>query len=227
MIRAVLFDFYDTLVYVEEAPYQMVRQQMAERLGMAVKELAQRMRGYRDERMLGLIGTTEDQMRRLLADLGRPVDEATVAELSRLERQGLIGSAHPYPSTFQTLRDLRQRGYQLGLVSNASRTGEEVMEHLGFRAYFDAFVVSHAVKVLKPHPAIFLRACTDLKVEPMECAFVADGGFSELDAAHSLGMVAIKIVQPLQSPDYGSSEHFDYEIHDLSDLVGLIGERIA
>lgn len=225
MIRAVLFDFYDTLVYVDEAPYRVAREQMAARLGLSVQELAQRMRSYRDERMLGLIGSTEDQMRRLLRDLNRPADEDLVAELARMERQGLIGSAHPYPSAFRTLRRLRQQGYLLGLVSNASQTGEEVMVHFGFRAYFDAFVVSHAVGLLKPDPAIFLRACTDLNVEPNECAFVADGGFNELDAAHSLGMLAIKIVQPLQSSDYGSSAFFDYEIHDLSDLIGLLGEH--
>jgi putative hydrolase of the HAD superfamily len=226
MVKAVLFDFYDTLVYVEDAPYEKTRHEMASLLDVTTRELASRMRSYRDERMLGVIGTAEDQMRRLLTDMGRPVDECMVQELATLERKGLIGSAHPYDSTFPTLRTLRQKDYKLGLVSNASRTGEEVMDSLGFRPYFDCFVVSYVVGLLKPDPAIFLRACTDLNVEPTDCVFVADGGFSELDAAHSLGMATVKVTQPLQSPDYGSSEYFDWEIHDLGELTGLLEERI-
>ena len=52
--------------------------------------------------------------------------------------------------------------------------------------------------------------------------FVADGAFTELDAAKSLGMVAVKIEQAHQSGDYGTSTSFDHRVGRLTEVLDLL-----
>src|SRR5665647_1236248 len=88
-----------------------------------------------------------------------------------------------------------------GLLSNVSDGAAVPIYHLGVDALFHQMILSHEVGLLKPDPAIFRLACERLGVPPEETAFVADGGFSELDAAFDMGIYSIQVVQENQSPD--------------------------
>ena len=75
---------------------------------------------------------------------------------------------------------------------------------------------------MKPDPAIYHHAAEALGVPLTASMFVADGAFTELDAAKALGMVAVKIEQPHQSGDYGTSTSFDHQIERLTEVLGLL-----
>jgi beta-phosphoglucomutase family hydrolase len=83
----------------------------------------------------------------------------------------------PYESTVQLIRELRERGVAIGLVS-ASRNAEEVLAGAGVLELFDARVdgVVSAERGLpgKPDPATFLEAARELNVEPGRAAVVED-----------------------------------------------------
>jgi HAD superfamily hydrolase (TIGR01509 family) len=85
----------------------------------------------------------------------------------------------PYADTEATLRSLHGSGVKVGVVSNI---GFDIRPHFaawGFDALVDAFALSFEVGRTKPDPAIFLRACGMLGVDPENTLMVGD---SQADA---------------------------------------------
>ncbi|MHB1414688.1 MAG: HAD family hydrolase [Chloroflexota bacterium] len=221
MIRAILFDFYDTLVYRDEDVSRQARLDIARLLGVDIDLLNVLWRRHRDERMLGLIPTMAEYLAIVARELEIEVPPATVAEAVRIDRDSQRQSVHLYANTRRVLETLRKMGFNLGLLSNSSDSAQEPLIWLQLKSHFDTLVLSHEVGILKPDPRIYRLAAERLAVAPEECAFVADGGFGELDAAHELGMLAVKIEQERQSKDWGSSVHHDVLLGDISELIPI------
>jgi len=221
--RAILFDLYDTLVWLDVQESNRCRQQLAERLGVSVDRFLDTWRQSVNDRMLGKGGNLSSHVAAAAARLGiRPTD-TLVADLVDIERRRLEASVRLYPSTVPVLRHLATAGYRLGLLSNVSDGAAIPIAHLGIDSLFDEMILSHEVGLLKPDPAIYRLACERLHTTPEETVFVADGGFGELDAAHQLGIFCVLIEQDNQSKDYGHSTRYDAKIRDLRELEVLLG----
>lgn len=222
MIRAVLFDLYDTLLYLNSSVVSETRRQLAVRAGVDPDAWGALWRDNILDRMLGKLGDLEDEIRTMLRQLGAEPSDELVRELAEIETAGWVSAVTVYPETVPTLAALRERGLLLGLISNCSAQAGAVLVRIGLASYFDGTVLSCDVGVVKPDPAIFEHAFAQLGVAPGACMFVADGAFTELDAARSLGMVAVKIEQAHQSGDYGTSTSFDHRITRLTEVLDLL-----
>ncbi len=220
--QALLFDLYDTLIWLDPHRSNEGRQQMADRLGVSVEAFMRIWRASVDDRMLGKGGGLADHLAAAVSALDIAPDARLIADLVAIERRRLEEAVHLYPSTVPTLRRLRAAGYRLGLLSNVSDGAAIPIAHLGIDRLFDSLVLSHEVALLKPNPAIFELACRRLQASPAATMFVADGGFGELDAAHRLGIYCVMLEQDGQSKDYGFSTHCDHKIHDLRELEWLL-----
>ncbi|MEV4344701.1 HAD-IA family hydrolase [Actinoplanes sp. NPDC049596] len=80
----------------------------------------------------------------------------------------------PYADTESTLRTLHDAGIKVAVVSNI---GFDIRPHFGawgMSALVDAFALSYEVGRVKPDPAIFLRACGMLGVDPERTLMVGD-----------------------------------------------------
>ncbi|GAA2646716.1 hydrolase [Paractinoplanes durhamensis] len=80
----------------------------------------------------------------------------------------------PYADTEPTLRTLHDAGIKVGVVSNV---GFDIRPHFaswGMEPLVDAWALSYEVGRLKPDPAIFLRACGMLGVDPERTLMVGD-----------------------------------------------------
>jgi HAD superfamily hydrolase (TIGR01509 family) len=98
-------------------------------------------------------------------------------------------SWQPYPDTEPVLRALRQRGIPLGIVSDI---GWDLRIHLarhGLEDLFDAVTMSYEVGVEKPDPRIFLKACSDLGVDPRATLMVGDSPLRD-GGANAVGIRA-------------------------------------
>jgi HAD superfamily hydrolase (TIGR01509 family) len=102
----------------------------------------------------------------------------------------------PYTDAEATLRSLREAGVKVGVVSNI---GFDIRPHFaawGFGDLVGAFALSFEVGRTKPDPAIFLRACGMLGVDPENTLMVGD---SQADAgAVQAGCAAL--VLPAAAP---------------------------
>jgi putative hydrolase of the HAD superfamily len=221
VIRAVIFDLYDTLIWRDEAVTARARAQIAALLGLSFDELNRRSRLHRDERMLGTIATIEALYALVAAEAGCEVGPQSIAEAARLERASLAESVGAYANSAAVLRELRGLGFRLGLLSNSSDTAALPLACLHWESLFDAVVLSHLEGVLKPDQRIYHIASERLGVPSADCVYVADGGFGELDAAHEHGMLTVKIEQDRQSSDYGSSRYYDHLVRDVAELLPL------
>jgi putative hydrolase of the HAD superfamily len=179
-IRAVLFDWGDTLFAAPDAARVMV-EAAAER-GVTV--------AYEDARALWselwTAGKTPEELakaRDLSLDRHR---EAWTALFSRVDRlaPGLSTALYervmsqdrwiPYADTAPTLRALRERRIKVGVVSNVPRDLAPIFSARGLGGLVDAFTHSFEVGAEKPDPRIFLAACERLGVAPEETLMVGD-----------------------------------------------------
>ena len=222
MIRAVIFDLYDTLLHLNAPVISETRRQLALRAGVDTDAWAALWRENVLDRMLGKLGGLEDELRTMLQQLGADPSPALLRELVEIETAGWASGVTLYPETHPTLTALRDRGLKIGLISNCSAQAGDVLSRIGLAPYFDALSLSCEVGAMKPDPAIYHHAAAALGVPLAASMFVADGAFTELDAAQALGMVAVKIEQAHQSGDYGTSTSFDHQIERLTEVLTLL-----
>ncbi|HEX2987547.1 MAG TPA: HAD family hydrolase [Chloroflexota bacterium] len=222
MPRALLFDLYDTLIWLDTDKSNRYRQQFATRIGLSLEQFLRHWRQSIDHRMLGKGEGLPGHLATALSEMGIEPEPELISDLVEIERERLEQCAHPYPSTFPVLNRLSAEGYTLGLLSNVSDGAAIPITFLGIDKLFDRMVLSHEVGLLKPDPAIYRLACEQLDVAPTETVFVADGGFGELDASYEMGIFSVMLEQDNQSRDYGFSTRYHAKIHDLSELESLL-----
>jgi putative hydrolase of the HAD superfamily len=222
MIRAVLFDWYDTLAHVNGEAIVAGRRAMAERAGVDPERMAALWRDTAEQRMLGALGDLEEQIALLLGRLGCKPSPQLVRELAELDLRSWQEAVTLYPDARPPLETLKARGYKLGVLSNCSHEAGAVIERAGLDDLFDALALSFRLGVAKPQPEIYHAALGMLDVAPTEAVFVADGAFGELDAARALGIVAVLIKQDHQSRAYGASSGWDYRVERLGEVPPLV-----
>ncbi|MFN0071874.1 MAG: HAD family hydrolase [Chloroflexota bacterium] len=221
-ISAVLFDLYDTLAYLDGQVIRDARRELAVLADVNHEAFMEQWRDTAWERMLGALGTLDEQIALMLGRLGAQDSPELVTRMVEVENQAWREAVHLYPESLPLLRELRERGYRLGLLSNCSCQAGAVVTVLGLDALMDTLALSCEVRLAKPDPAFFRHACQALGVTVEQTMFVADGAFGELDAATDLGMIAVKVEQPHQSGDYGTSERYDHCITDLGQVLALL-----
>jgi putative hydrolase of the HAD superfamily len=112
-------------------------------------------------------------------------DAPTIEKLALAEIQELI--QEPFPETRAVMEDLRKKGLNLGVVTNAWPSLERTYRMLGLRDFFGAFVVSAKLGCMKPDPRIFRKAMEEIGVSPEEILFV-DDVTEHVRVAESLGI---------------------------------------
>ncbi|BDH05353.1 HAD family hydrolase [Streptomyces seoulensis] len=92
---------------------------------------------------------------------------------------------NPYPDAGPVLRELKERGIAVGIVSNIGWDLRPVFREHGLDRYVDAYVLSYEHGMLKPDPRLFAVACAQLGADPRRTLMVgdnreADGGAAAL-----------------------------------------------
>jgi putative hydrolase of the HAD superfamily len=124
-------------------------------------------------------------------DLLRP---AVSGEMTDAEWMGLVASRLPLPEAEATaavtrwqsdrgsvdeavlglVRDVRAAGLPVGLATNATDRLRPDLESLGLAGEFDLILSSWEMKIHKPAPEFFSRACAALGLQPPWVLFVDD-----------------------------------------------------
>jgi putative hydrolase of the HAD superfamily len=126
----------------------------------------------------------------------------------------------------EALEALQALGLVLGLVTNGTvRAQEQKLEVLRLRRYFQAVVVSEAVGVQKPHPAIFQSALAGVSVAAEHAWFVGDHPENDILGASRAGLQTVWLASVHTWPTEHALPH--YQINSLRELVPLIRGELA
>ena len=116
----------------------------------------------------------------------------------------------------QTLLDLKQRGFLLGIVTDTANpiyVKLSWFEQGGFEHVWDSIISSQEIGVRKPDPKIYRAALQQLGVTSDQVAFVGHKAV-ELDGARAVGIKTIAF-------NYEDNANADFYIQQFSDLMKL------
>lgn len=118
--------------------------------------------------------------------------------------------------TTETLQQIKDAGYRVGIVSNADGRIARFLAYAGLDHYFDVIVDSGVFGIEKPDPRIFLHACEQLGVQPQETVFVGDIYEIDVMGARAAGLLPVLIMN-------GGNDGYDCPvIRSIPELVGLL-----
>jgi len=103
---------------------------------------------------------------------------------------------HVPDGTVPALHDLRERGYRLGVVSNADGRVPALLREIALADFFEAIVDSHLVGVEKPDPRIFAIALEEMGADPRETMYVGDFPSVDVAGAEAAGLLPV-LLDPL------------------------------
>ncbi|RLK55445.1 HAD family hydrolase [Actinokineospora cianjurensis] len=127
-----------------------------------------------------------------LADLGRDLDDDTVAALEDRRLAQMSRAWRPFPDVVPCLDWLRAAGLRLAAVTNASGPRQrERLASLGLARFFDAVVSAGELGTAKPDPVIFHTACDRLGVTPATTAHIGDRLDHDAQGARDAGLHGI------------------------------------
>ena len=192
MIKAVIFDMYETLITHYASPLYFGTQ-MAQDAKMPAEQFRKLWASTEYDRSIGKI-TLEETVEMILRKNGTYTD----ARLNTIVQKRIAAKEecfrHLHPEIIPMLQKLKEKGVSIGLISNCFSEEAEVIRRSVLFSYFDAVCLSYEQGVQKPNAVIFQRCMEELSVNAEECIYVGDGGSCELAAARALGMYSIQAV---------------------------------
>jgi putative hydrolase of the HAD superfamily len=100
-------------------------------------------------------------------------------------------SFEPFPDAAPALRELRERGLALVVVSNWDCSLREVLARAGLAPLVDGVVTSAEVGTRKPDPALFGVALQVAGADPAEALHVGDSPGNDVAGARAAGIRAV------------------------------------
>lgn len=229
-LRGVFFDLGGTLADID-VPNRETLRAIAARygIGMPVQELERNLMAFLAPRLERQAESytpmrilLDDWFTALLATLGR---EATDRDRDRFRATYLATHRNwltPYEGVAEALRDLRQLGLHVGLISDVDLDYlATAVDALGVSDLLDSLTASEEVGVGKPNPVIFRAALRKARLEPAEAAYVGDSPDRDVEGARAVGMVAV-----LVNPACRDASPADLVVRSVAQVAAVLEELI-
>jgi HAD superfamily hydrolase (TIGR01549 family) len=240
LIKAVTFDFWNTLVW--ETPGQLVERRLAawaellEAAGLPVD--SERLNGahqlafeeYQNAWRHNRQYVVEDATASMLSALGLEVSDRLAESLiASFDRAGSATDLQLTVGIDDCLRTLKAAGIGMAIVCDVGLTPSQTLlrylDRRGLLELFGGWAFSDQIGVYKPEPRIFLTALGQLDVAPEEAAHVGDRRRTDIAGARNLGMLAVRYsgVYDDRKPDEPEDEpEADYVIAELAELPSVV-----
>lgn len=203
MIKAVIFDLYETLITEFNPDFEPPERSLAERLGIPEGEFQDRFDRLNDEWEIGQISGFRELLARLCDESGHVVPVSVLDDLIRERSQVRVGFFNIEPAVLEMVREIRSMGLRVGLVTNVANLDFAGWPNCDLAPLIEHVATSFAVGVMKPDPVIYERCLEELGVEAGETAYVGDGGSDELIGAERVGMTPFWATWYLDRWPYG------------------------
>lgn len=241
IIRAILFDFGGTLMYgrrnwtpiVAKADDALTNHLRSQGLDISVNtfssEFRKRLNEYFTQREKDLLETTYTfVLRELLKDKG--YDDLS-GDFLRNALDALFAVTQENwtleDDAITTLETLREKGYSLGIVSNAGDDTDvqKLAQGFGITKYFDFILTSAACSYRKPHPRIFELALSNWYCLPNEAVMIGDNLDADVRGAQEAGLYGVWLSRRAD-PKTEEQEQVrpDASISSLSEFPALLDQ---
>lgn len=211
MVKAVIFDMYETLVTHYACPVYFSGEIAAD-AGIPAERFRELWFPMEADRTVGKL-SLEEALKQIMSvcDVYAPsVLEYILARRTEVKRECF---RHLHPQILPMLDSLCSQNIKIGLISNCFSEEVPVIRESPVFPYFDAVCLSYEEGLRKPDPEIYRRCMARLDVPPGSCLYIGDGGSGELTAAENLGMKAMQAcwyLRPELPQPCGLLEHFDH-----------------
>ena len=186
MIKAVIFDMFETLVTLFEGKTYF-GENIAADTGADPVRFRKEWHTIEKDRSTGKY-TIREGLEIVLKKLGiYSEDKVELAVEKRLRALQDTFSAIPEESVI-LLKKLREMKIKTGLITNTFSDERDLIRACPLFPLFDAALISYEQGICKPDPELFSRMTEILQIRPDECLYVGDGGSNELYAAREAGM---------------------------------------
>ena len=190
MIKAVIFDMFETLVTLFEGRTYW-GEDIAADAGADPVEFRREWHAIEKDRSIGKY-TIEEGLEVVLKKLGLYSEDKVILAASK-RREALNDTFSNIPDeTVELLKELKNRGIKVGIITNTFSDERDMIRSSILMPYIDEALISYEQGLCKPDPALYKKITELLHVEPDECLFVGDGGSGELYAARDCGMHAVQ-----------------------------------
>lgn len=210
MVKAVIFDMYETLITHFAGPLYFGRQ-MAEEIGIPEKKFREIWDTTDDDRTIGTL-TLEEVVGRILRENGCYSAKLFRTLIEKRIQTKVDCFRHLHVEIHPMLQALKEKGIQIGLISNCYYEEAEVIRESELFPYFDVVCLSCELGVKKPDVLIYEKCMEQLGVAAGECLYVGDGGSRELETAEGIGMKAVQAAWYLKegtTQPVGRKEEFE------------------
>lgn len=231
-IKAILFDFGDTLVSTEKFDYNLCLKKVHESLtkGKVTVPYEEYRNVYFDVRNR-LYKESEESLREVEFRLRLIETLKHFGYSFKQEDPVIIKSANAFADAFvpmmqmdpyvpKLLKRLKTEGkHKIGLVSNFAHPNalKKTLEKFDIAKYFDALIISGEVGWRKPNPKIFEKALQTLGAKASETVFVGDSPQHDIKGAQKSGMktILVKKASINEDEELGNPDRRIYELTDL------------
>lgn len=196
MIKAVIFDMFETLITHYKAPLYFSAE-MAADAGVTTEQFRVAWYPTEEGRSTGEF-SLEEALEMALKKCDCYSEELLQKMAAKRKAAKVECFNNLHEEIIPMLSQLKEKGILIGLISNCFSEEVEVIRKSEIFPYFDAVCMSYEEGVQKPDVEIFKRCTERLGVKAEECLYVGDGGSRELETAESLGMNAVQAVWYLQ-----------------------------
>lgn len=237
-IEAILFDLHFTLTEVTEDMISLTRKVSAgtgidlseftdDEIQQAVEKSDEWFKSYMIENDVEIHFGSEIEHwiefnRRMLEALGLGnFSENTLLSLEREWKHQLKSWEVLRPDAFDTLLELKKRGFKLGLCT---RRPDDPTELLKEWRIFDLFLTLQWTFVpgyAKPSPYTLILAAIEIGMNPTRCAFVGNRVESDIMAATRAGMIPVLITWA-DTEEAKKVPEGTHIIGELSELLELL-----
>lgn len=228
-VRAVLFDFDDTLVQSSVADARALDATLAEFAPAFPRGTIEDLRVGHEEILLdvkrvfrdtGAWAYPPERFARLAAAFGTP--ESLAEAMGARYFVARVESIRPFAGALEAVAELRARGFRVGVVTNApARTQRAAIEASGFAPLLDAVAIAGEEGVRKPDVRLFALALDRLGVPAEGSVVVGDSFGMDMVPARKLGAGCVFVAG---APGDARSRLFD---DDVVPPVGSVDAVVA
>jgi putative hydrolase of the HAD superfamily len=192
-IRAVIFDFFGTLVDDFVASIGQMTPDLATAVNAPHEQFIELWRNTSSLRIDGTFQSVEAAIEHVCAAIGVQPTTEELMKAVEIRLNQIRRALKPKRDAIATVRALKRSGHKIGLLSNCSIEIPILWSESPFAQLVDSPVFSSREHLKKPDPRIFDLACKRLGEIPQQCLYIADGENHELSIARSIGLHPVLI----------------------------------